>query len=68
MKAPILNSASAITRFLNSQDGLAGIGNLICWMTLSMPSFAGIALAFYALSVYREALFMLPGRLRRLSQ
>ena len=68
VRTPILNSASAISRFLNLQENHAGIGNLVCWMTLSMPSFAGIALALYALSIYSDALCMLPRGLRRISK
>jgi len=66
VRSSILNSAGAIARYLHSQKSDAGIGNLICWMTLSMPSFAGIALALYALSMYSAALLSVPRRMRGL--
>ena len=63
MRTPILNSASAIARFLNLRESHVGIGNLVCWTALSMPSFASVALALYALSKYSEALLRLTRRL-----
>jgi len=60
VRTPILNSASRIGGFLNLQENHAEIGNLVCWIALSMPSFAGIAVAFYALLMYSGALLMLP--------
>jgi hypothetical protein len=66
VRSSLPNSASAIARYLQSQKNDSGVGNLVCWMALSMPSFAGIALALYTLSVYSAALPMMARRLREL--
>jgi hypothetical protein len=66
VRSSILNSTGAIARYLQTQKNDAGLGNLVCWMTLSMPSLAGIALALYALSMYSAALLSVPRRIHGL--